>query len=358
MLALLAAATLSSTQLGAWGVETLDLIRRDFYLPEKLLYAEETGSKEPCFNWGTGVMLSALNAAAKLDSKYLPWLEEYASASRIYWNDKGPVPGYDVLPAPKPVDRYYDDNEWMALQLIEAYELTKSEKYLTWARETVDYVLSGEDQKLGGGIYWRESDKKSKNTCSNGPGVAACTALYRHTKDSRLLVSAIRIYGWTKKRLQDPQDHLFWDSVNLSGKVDKMKWSYNTALMIRSAADLYSLTGNPQYKKDLVQMQSASAKKWLRGAIKDEGRFAHLLLDAWIFQRTHVPYPGQERADERAFVAPLTFLHDIARSPTGFYGSRFYQPSAVTQSKWALIDQASVARAYFSAALYLRAHSN
>jgi uncharacterized protein YyaL (SSP411 family) len=299
-------------------------------------------------------MLSALNAAARWDPKYKPWLEEYATASHIYWNDKGPIPGYDVLPGPKPADRYYDDNEWMALQLIETYELLGSPKYLEWAKETVRFVLSGQDQKLGGGIYWREADKKSKNTCSNGPAAAACLALYRYTKDSRLLVSAIRIYAWTKKNLQDPSDHLFWDSISWSGKMDKTKWSYNTALMIRSAADLYALTRNPQYKRDLVQMQSASARKWLGESLRDEGRFAHLLLDAWIYQRRHVPYPDQERADEQAFVVPLTFLHDIARSPSGYYGSRFYQAPLVTRSKFELIDQASAARAYLAAALYFR----
>jgi hypothetical protein len=220
----------------------------------------------------------------------------------------------------------------------------------------VAYVLSGEDQKLGGGIYWRESDKKSKNTCSNGPAVAACTSLHRHTKDSRLLVSAIRLYDWTKKNLQDPSDHLFWDSINLSGKIDKTKWSYNTALMIRSAADLYSLTGNAKYRRDLIQMQSGSARRWLGESLRDEGRFAHLLMDAWIFQRKVAPVsnPAQAQADERAFIAPLTFLHEIARSPSGFYGSRFYQPASVTQSRFALIDQASAARAYLSAALYFR----
>jgi hypothetical protein len=114
---IIASLAMAQAPLGSWGVETVEMIRRDFYLPDQLLYAEEAGSKQPCFNWGTGVMLSALNAAARWDRKYMPWLDEYATASRIYWNDRGPVPGYDVLPGPKPVDRYYDDNEWMALQL-------------------------------------------------------------------------------------------------------------------------------------------------------------------------------------------------------------------------------------------------
>ena len=34
------------------------------------------------------------------------------------------------------------------------------------------FVLSGWDERLGGGIYWRP-DHKTKNTCSNGPGATA-----------------------------------------------------------------------------------------------------------------------------------------------------------------------------------------
>ncbi len=350
----------AADQLGKWGIEALEEIRRDYYIPETKLYAEEFSksapSKQPAFNWGVGVMLSALNGAARLDEKYKPWLEEYVNASRVYWNDKGPVPGYDVLPGPKPVDRYYDDNAWMVLQLVETYELLKDEKYLNWAKETLTYVLSGEDSKLGGGIYWKEAEKGGKGTCSNAPSAAACLAVYKHTKDARLLVTATRLYDWTKKQLQDPSDYLFWDAISVEGRVDKTKWSYNTALMIRSAADLHVYTKNPMYVRDLVRMQTASSKRWMGEGIKDEGRFAHLLMDAWLYQRMNMPVknPRQAESDHAAFTGPLTFLHTQARSDEGFYGKRFDKAPSANEQKFSLIDQASAARAYFAAANYFR----
>ncbi|MEZ0327711.1 MAG: glycoside hydrolase family 76 protein [Fimbriimonas sp.] len=350
----------TAERLGGWGDETMEMIRRDFYLPDKMLYAEDftpgTPSRQPAFNWGVGVMLSALNAAARYDDKYKPSLDEFATASHIYWNETGPVPGYDVLPSPKPVDRYYDDNAWMVMQLIETYDLLKKEKYLAWAKETLKFVLSGEDTKIGGGIYWKETDKGGKATCSSGPAAAACLAVYRHTKDSRYLVDAIRIYEWTKQKLQDPDDFLFWDAISLEGRVDTSKWSYNTALMIRAAADLHAYTKNGSYVRDLVRMQSSSAKRWLGESLKDEGRFAHLLMDAWLYQRYRLPVknPKQAESDQAAFTGPLTWLHENGRSEDGYYGKRFDAPPKPDQKKFALLDQASAARAYFSAANYFR----
>lgn len=363
MLTLLAAGALYSAQmnqLADFGKQTLDLIQAKYTLPNGLYGNEVTateGPKEPAFNWGVGVLVSAFAASAQYDPANKDRLRSFVDASHVYWNPEGPVAGYDVWPTPKPVDRYYDDNEWMVMGLVETYEVLGDQKYLDWATETLKFVYSGEDSKLGGGIYWRESDKASKNTCSNAPAVAATLAVFHHTKNSRLLRDAIRIYGWTKKNLQDPTDHLYYDGKNLDGKVGDAKWSYNTGLMIRSAADLFTCTKNQMYLNDVKQMQTASSKRWLvDGKLADEGRFAHLLMESWIYQRQYapVPNPAQAASDAKAFVDPLVFLHDHARNSDGFYGKRFDAPPSATDSKFELIDQASAARAYYKAALYFK----
>jgi len=156
-----------------WGLETLDQIQKDLYIPQTQLYGEDArpGEKpnQPAFTWSVGVMLQALNAGARADKKLRTRLESYVESTTVYWNKEGPVPGFDVLPTPKPVDRYYDDNEWVVIALVESSKILKSEKALNLAKEAFQYVLSGRDFKLGDGIYWRESDKASKNTCSHLP---------------------------------------------------------------------------------------------------------------------------------------------------------------------------------------------
>lgn len=338
--------------LTSWGDETLQAIRRDYYMPEQKLYGDSAVPGQPpkqvAFNWGVGVLLSALNAAARADRKYDPWLREFADASHIYWNPAPPVAGYDVLPAPKPVDRYYDDNEWMVMGLVEAYEHLKDPKYLQWAKETLNYALSGESPALGGGIFWKEAEKTSKNTCSNGPGAAACLAVYEHTRDEALLKKAVDLYGWTKRNLMDPQDHLMWDSINLQGKIDRTKWSYNTALMIRSAAALYHYTKLPSYQDDAVRFTDASVAKWFgEGKIADGGRFAHLLFESWIFQERWLDRPSKSAAGR---LSALTFLRKEGRLPSGHYTTQWNKAPAEPGKALEMIDQASVARAFYMAA--------
>lgn len=348
---LIAAAILAGTPMNQtfrqWGEETLDTIRRDYYIPAKGLYGEAIVPGQPpkdiAFNWSCGVLLSALVAGARHNRKYDPWLRDFADNMHSYWNTKGPVPGFDVLPAPKPVDRYYDDNAWMAMALVETYEHLPDPKYLRWADETVRYVLSGESSDLGGGIFWKEAEKTSKNTCSNGPAAAACLAVYRHTQDKNLLDKAVQIYAWTKRNLQDPSDGLFWDSINLKGKIEKTKWSYNTALMIRTAVELYDITKLPSYREEALRMTRSSVSHWLvDGRLRDEGRFAHLLYEAWLRVGSRL---GDASAADAAGAA-LRYLHDHVRSADGLYSGRWYGEAPKSNAKVELIDQASVARAW------------
>lgn len=335
----------SPPQLAEWGLQTMELIGSEFRIRATPGFCDaiEPGKKpQPVFNWGLGVLLSAMNGAAKADPKWKADLKKLVDASRAYWNAAGPCPGYDVLPGPKPADRYYDDNAWMVLALVEASEVLEDRAILKQAEAALSFVLSGEDDKLGGGIYWRESDKKSKNTCSNGPSAAACLAVYARTKKSTYLEAAKRLYAWTKKNLQDPKDMLLWDNVSLEGKIEKTKWSYNTALMIRSAAMLAKATGDAHYAREAEEMAAASEKRWfVDGKIADAGRFAHLLLESW----TYVP---SEQRREKARAA-LEWLWAQGKNDRGLFGGRFDQPPAKNQGKFELIDQASAARAFFTA---------
>lgn len=325
------------------GTEALVLIRKHFYLPATKLYSEFAGESAPAFNWGVGVMLSALAAAAGKDEKYKPWLTEYADATRSYWNPRGPVPGYDVLPGPKPVDRYYDDNAWMVMALVESYKVTTNSKYIGWAKEALTYVLSGEDTRLGGGIYWRETIKRSKHACSNAPSAAACLAVAQVGPDAKLVEKAAELYRWTMANLRDPEDGLIWDNKALNGRVEKTKWTYNTALMIRSAVDLHRATKNDSYRLDALSMVSESRRRWLKnGTIEDEGKFAHLLFESW--QKAGNAFPEVGFASSEAESIRNAVLK--GRSKAGYYPSRWGRPAS--SSRPMLLDQASAARAFWT----------
>lgn len=354
VLSVLSVLSVQSPDFKAWGCETLDQIRRELYLPESKLYAERGGQDKPSFNWPAGVMLSALAAGAKVEPKYKEWLREYADATRAYWNPAGPVPGYGVLPMPTPKDRYYDDNAWMCLALIETYEVLGDKKYLTWAQDAFNFVWSGWDDKVVGGIYWRENEKKSKNTCSNAPA-AACAfrlaAFGREDGDER--DKGDRIWGWTWKNLRDRKDGLFWDSISLLGKLDQTKWSYNTALMIRAALERAGRTGHIEASNWYDQgknMIEPAMKRWFddkSGAIRDEAPFAHLLYEAiLLYSRV-----AQDEVLGKRLETALLFLRKKNRDSAGHFGPRWHDIAPTGGYKtFRLIDQASAARAFFVAA--------
>lgn len=103
--------------------------------------------------------------------------------------------------------------------------LTKEPKYLQKAQLIWNFIESGTDDNLGGGIYWCEQRKESKNTCSNAPGSVFALKLFEATKDSAYFVKGQRLYEWTQTNLQDSTDYLYFDNINLNGKVDKAKFA-------------------------------------------------------------------------------------------------------------------------------------
>lgn len=315
--------------------QLLERIDADYWDAATGLYAEswEKGvrSQQPAFNWSVGVMISALNAMSPGSDLARKRLPVYLEGVLRYWNDLGPVPGFDVLPAPKPVDRYYDDNAWMVMALFESADVLKDKEWEKWGLKALDYALSGESERLGGGIYWRESDKASKNTCSNSPVAAAALEAYERTGEVKYREAGLRLLDWTLKNLQDPTDGLMWDNVNLEGQVEKTKWSYNTALTVKAVLQAeklgrtFSVSG-----KDLF---GRAWKHWYDPAVgfECEGRFAHLLVDVGV---EFGLLSREQLAQAQASVLKL--------ASNGRFGSRWDRTS--DRERFEMIDQVSVLR--------------
>lgn len=355
---LLVSSQMASAQGGArdWGLDALARTRDAFRLPESGLYAETArpgnGSPSgPAFMWGCGVQLAALAAAARLDRKaFQEPLRSYAQALQSYWSEYDGVAGYAVLPNQTKPDRYYDDNAWMVLALCDAYDATRDRWYLRQAEATYRFVLSGEDDKLGGGLYWREQVRRSKNTCANAPAIVSGLRLYMATRKRAYRQDAERLYQWTNAHLQDA-DGLYFDNIRLDGSVEKTKWSYNSGVMLKANCLLYQITKQDAYKKEAERIAAAAETRWVRpsdGAVADEGAFAYLLLDAFL---SLYDVDRNEHWLQLAGGA-LSYLHSSVRDPNGFYGHRWDAPDPSPLSEVKLLWQASAARAFLVAARY------
>jgi uncharacterized protein YyaL (SSP411 family) len=340
-----------------WGAQALKTIQDDLWIPRSQLYAERRsferrGREErrpaPAFMWGVGVQLSALAAAAKVEPEtYLKQARSYADAIEVYWLESGGISGYDVQPGPKQSDRYYDDNAWLVLALAEVFELTGDRKYLEKSAETFKFVMSGQDDKLGGGLYWRETPRESKNTCTNAPAIVSALRLYQLTEKKEYLETATSINEWTRKHLQD-EDGLYWDNIKLDGTLDRRKFSYNSALMLRANCLFHEITGEEAYLKEAKRIADAAAGQWVResGGIADGGRFAHLLLEAFIALHERDADPRWLKITRDA----LVFVQANVRDANGRHASRWDRKSDEPLRQIMLLDLASAARAYWVAA--------
>ena len=100
------------------------------------------------------------------------------------------------------------------------------------------------------------SRKRSKNTCSNAPGAVLALKLYLATGREEYLEQGRALYEWTRKRLLDRSDDLYFDNISLKGAVNKAKFSYNSGQMIQAGALLHRITG----KKTLSRRSSADRR--------------------------------------------------------------------------------------------------
>ena len=165
-----------------YSVPNTCLLRENFPFDEKhkvtYLASEEQANVPNAYSylWPYSGTFSAVNALFEatqnkefqklLDERVLPGLDEYFDTART-------PNAYSSYVRTAPVsDRFYDDNVWLGIDFTDTYQLTQNKKYLDKATLIWDFIESGTDSVLGGGIYWCEQKKESKNTCSNAPGSA------------------------------------------------------------------------------------------------------------------------------------------------------------------------------------------
>jgi hypothetical protein len=228
-------------------------------------------------NWGHGGAFSGYAAFKEAAEAYPTYKNKIASAydNRLltgidqFRNTKqGKPEAFAVYPGDND-ERFFDDNIWIGIDMVDLYKLTKNDGYLTRAKMVWQFILYGTDNVMGGGVYWKEYGN-SKNTCSSAPAAVLAAKLYMATNDPAYLQSAKSLYAWTKSTLQDPADYLYWDNVTLSDpanpnsalKIDKAKFQYNAGQPMQAAALLYKITGEAQYLTDAQNIAKAAYARW------------------------------------------------------------------------------------------------
>ncbi|MES2571369.1 MAG: glycoside hydrolase family 76 protein, partial [Verrucomicrobiota bacterium] len=186
---------------------------------------------------------------------------------------------------------------------------------------------------------------------TNAPSIVCALRLYQFTGKEEYLEIAKRLYTWTNSRLQD-EDGLYWDNIGLDGRVARRKFSYNSALMIRANCLFHQVTGEARYLEEAKRVARAAERFWVRenGAVSDSGKFAHLLMEAFL--AVH----GQDNDPHWAGTVgrTLVYVHDNLLGQNGRYPHLWSRRPNGSHRESMLLNQASVARAYWVAATMLK----
>lgn len=258
--------------------EAITRIEQQLKLPSEMMYREKVPPANVPYAtlWPLSMYQSALiTAALQHPQRYLPLLRRLQQPLRAYWDERHATPGFDAYPRGN--DKYYDDNAWVALNYLRLYCLTREPEWLRWAERTHQFVWSGWDQQLGGGIYWHQS-RKSKNTCSNAPALVTALWLYALTRQSDYLRQAEQLQQWLASTLQDHEDGLYWDHITVDGHIDRTKFPYNTALMIDASLWWYRLTRQEQYLREAIRLSYSAQKRWMHRRLKALQGFAPFVV--------------------------------------------------------------------------------
>lgn len=329
-----------------WGLETLETIQRDHRLASGG-YSEDQSRRSAAYAWGHSILLLAYAQAARVDSSFCLHTEDLIDFLRSYWVQENGIGGYDCLPdGRKKVERYYDDNAWIAMGLMDAYEACGKKEYLEQARKTIDFCLSGLSEQ--GGIWWREeptTDRRSRNVCSTAPTAFACLRYAEWTKGKGYLEKAQDLLIWLEKTLQD-EDGLFFDHIRQDGRIGRRKWTYNSAMPLRCWVLLYRLTGDQTYLEKARRTAQACRERWLdeeTGALRCEAMFAFTLIEAWV----EFGAVSKEQEWLQAARKGMEYVHQQVRDSRGRYSKRWDQPNPAPITEWKLLYPAAAARAYW-----------
>lgn len=258
-------------------------------------------------------------------------------------------------------DYYYDDNEWVCIRLLLGYQQLGRVEFLKAAQKNLDFLWTGWDDKLGGGIYWYK-DFAGKNACSNAPAAIAFLLAYQCTGSETYLEKGKIIYDWMNVALRE--NDLFIDSIAVaSGAKNRWKGVYNQATMIYAGSLLYEITGDETYYELTRRTVNATFALMFREEQTADGTVeirmnGNPIFKAWCvgwLARSYVKYFETDPAKDTQPMDMLKAVLDrelLTRTEDGLYDPFFCSGESDPDNVSELLAQTGVASAFLCAAYY------
>jgi len=168
-----------------------------------------------------------------------------------YWDPDRHPPAYssDLRGSRLGGDRYYDDNAWVGLALVQLERIRPGSGHLQRAEELFRFALSGWSGSATpnpGGVFWVEQGRGAgvanhdRNLVSTAPNAELGLHIAELTGESSVekAVGPPEMYDWVlatldaSKGTTAPGTGLFWDKLRGDGTTDHATWSYNQGSMV------------------------------------------------------------------------------------------------------------------------------
>lgn len=298
-------------------------VEQNFYMPDSGFYREhavrEKEDHAVSYLWPLCALIQATceMERAQPGSNYM---DQIYNVIEKYDDPAPPSPGYDSYPGIfKREDRYYDDNQWIGIAAMDAYFRSHKKRDLKMGKKICAFMMTGYDTVSGGGLYWREGDKSTKNTCSNGPGIIVLMQLFQATHKKDYLDKALGLYKWTNKHLKSP-DFLYYDNLNVNtGEIAKHQFSYNTGTMLESNVYLFEATKDSSYLIEAKRIAASAATYFLgTGQFRDDIWFNAVLLRGFERLYKHIG----DNAYLKAFAKCTDYVLNHDKNINGLIGQK------------------------------------
>ena len=248
---------------------------------------DTSANDKPPTAWSLSQAMTASLDQAKQTGDY----SDFNKLTKTLQNYRSPSGGYapDPWPASQVGQCYYDDNSWIGLAFMQAYNQTGKKQYLQQAQDTFKFLRTG---MVNGGLEWHQGQNPPTwNTCTEGAASELALQLHEATgkkgQNDQYLSFANQLTQNMNQNLRQPnglyKDHVYADPAlneqlqkqaqdtsnpELAAQAQKKLhsqnaiYSYNQGTPIGANVALYKITGDHKYL-DQAQQTAGSSLDYL-----------------------------------------------------------------------------------------------
>lgn len=237
---------------------------------------------------------------------------------------------YPPFPLGKGGDTYFDDNTWIALDLVQSYRmrfagrLGGADSGLDRARQLFELVTAGwaaDARPNPGGVYWVDAAWNRDRGAAVTAGLVALS-LHLHelaTPDTRnarpdqsrasrgqqrYLETAQVAYRWLRDTLwieHGTEAGLYHDKVLGTGQIDPAQWIYNQGVPISAGVMLHRMTDDAAYLEHAEQTAEAALAWYGSREYRDQPAIFVAIFFRNLLQLAHVTGNPAYRAAMQAY---------------------------------------------------------